>query len=427
MSRVDQAFVPVWSRARLPVEQRSRLNENHSGVRATDGALSGLKVCFVAGTLGPGGAERQLYYILRALRNAGADARVLCLDRNGFWESEILKIGVPVVWVGGSGLKLGRLLRIISELRKHRPQVVQSQHFFTNSYAALSSWALRLGSIGALRSNGVMETLDCGRFGGWLNLQTPNLLAANSRAALQYALEQGQSESKLFHLPSVVDTNQWTPASPHPPRPLRLLAVGRLVRAKRFDRFLSVLAGLRHDYHQEVKGVIVGDGPLQGELETQAQRFGLQSSVIEFRGRVDDPAPVYREMDALVVTSDFEGTPNVILEAMASGLPVIATRVGGVPEVVHHGKNGLIVDADDVDGMIDGVNKLIANPHLRARLGKAARAYVECHHSLDCLPGRLVELYNKALHGKFVGLESSEQQSIHATPSAAHSTSVLNG
>ncbi len=355
--------------------------------------FSSTKICFIAGTLRQGGAERQLFHILNALRRNGALPRVLCLEQAGFWEDRIRQLGVPVTWIGQSSSRLLRVMKILRELWSERPHFIQSQHFFTNSYAAVSARMLGSGSIGALRSNGAMEAQDCGRLGGWLNLRTPELLAANSSAALRYALERGRLPNRLFLLPSVVDTAQIKPAPGPAPGTLRLLAVGRLVQAKRFDRFLTVLARLRKQFDEDVKGILVGEGPLRPELEAQAAQLGLTPSVMEFRGAAAEIAPFYSQADILVMTSDYEGTPNVLLEGMAAGLPIVSSRVGGVPEVLHSGENGITVASEDLDGLQRALTDLISNPQLRQRLGKNARAYVERHHSLERLPVRLSQLY----------------------------------
>src|SRR5262245_17804632 len=96
-------------------------------------SLSRLKLCFLAGTLEQGGAERQLYYILEALCQAGANPRLLSLDQGGFWEPKLQELGVRVTWVG-AGSRWQRLLRIVKELRKDCPDILQSQHFYTNAY-----------------------------------------------------------------------------------------------------------------------------------------------------------------------------------------------------------------------------------------------------------------------------------------------------
>src|SRR5215510_2403397 len=104
--------------------------------------LPKLNICFVAGTLGQGGAERQLYYMLRELRENGATPRLLSLTRGEFWESRISELGVPITWIGESPSRLKRLSKIIATLRAEPPDVLQSQHFYTNLYVAGAARAL---------------------------------------------------------------------------------------------------------------------------------------------------------------------------------------------------------------------------------------------------------------------------------------------
>ena len=106
---------------------------------------------------------------------------------------------------------------------------------------------------------------------------------------------------------------------------------------------------------------------------------------------------VYHQAAICVLTSDFEGTPNVLLEAMASGLPVVATRVGGVPGIVRHGETGFLLDPDDLDGLTAALVELVRNSQLRTGMGRRARTYVEENQSLHRLPVYLSELYQKAL------------------------------
>jgi len=93
-----------------------------------------MRVCFVAGTLGRGGAERQLIFMLRALREEGIETKLLCLTSGEALESEVRESGVDVEWVGQSPGRLARLLRIISSIRKYRPDIIQSSHFYTNTH-----------------------------------------------------------------------------------------------------------------------------------------------------------------------------------------------------------------------------------------------------------------------------------------------------
>jgi glycosyltransferase involved in cell wall biosynthesis len=366
--------------------------------------LSSVNVCFLAGTLQNGGAERELFHILQALCQAGAAPRLLSVDRGEFWEDKIRALGVPVTWVGNGRSRLARLLRILKELRKDPPDVLQSQHFFTNAYAAVAARLLRVAGIGAMQNNGHSEVSACGALGGWLGLHLPAIIAANSRMAIQYAVAKGVRPSRLYFLPNIVDTTWFKPSVAPSAQPLTLIAVGRLVKQKRVDRFISILGRLRTDFQLNVRGLIVGSGrpdeDLRPVLEAQARSLGLLPDAIEFRGDVSDMRSVYHEGAVCVLTSDFEGTPNVLLEAMAAGLPVVATRVGGVPEIVLNGQTGFLFEPDDINGLATALAELVKNSELRMEMGRRARAHIEQTHAPERLPAHLRTLYQLALPGK---------------------------
>lgn len=362
--------------------------------------LSKLKLCFLAGTLEHGGAERQLFYILQTLCNAGASVRVLSLDQGEFWEKRIHDMGVAVTCVGARSSKWKRLVRILNEVKKNPPDVLQSQHFYVNAYVSLVAMVLRNAGIGAMRNNGLTEAKESGRVGGWLNLRLPPLIAANSRSAILYARSQGIPSSRLYFLPNVVDVERFRPSSASSGACLTLLAVGRMVKQKRFDRFISLIARLR-ELRLAVRGLIVGPGArtedLRPELENQARSLGLFPDSIRFENSASDMRPFYHGSAACVLTSDFEGTPNVLLEAMASGLPVLGTRVGGVPEIVKHRHTGFLVEPADLDGLTINAAKLLKSAQLRCEMGARARRFVEDNHALHRLPAYLGRLYDLAL------------------------------
>ena len=359
--------------------------------------LSQLRVCWLAGTLGQGGAERQLFYLVQTLRQSGANVRVLSLDQGAFWEQRIREMGVTVDWVGQERSRLKRLFRIAKELKRQPVDVIQAQHFYTNTYASLAARLANCKAIGAMRSNGTFDVLQCGRLAGRMNLRLPGMLAANSKSAIRYALAQGVQAARLYFLPNAVDTERFNPAASEVQRPLTLVAVGRLTREKRFDRFLSLLHAVRNEHRLNVRGLIVGptrpDQDLRPELEQQASALGLLPHGVQILGSVSDVSSLYQQADICVLTSDHEGTPNVLLEAMATGLPVVATKVGGVPDIVFHGQTGFLAASHDLKGLEQAIVSLIRNPELRIGMGTRARAYVEATHSLQQLPARLNALY----------------------------------
>lgn len=359
--------------------------------------LSKLKVCFLAGTLGQGGAERQLFYKLSVLRACGADVRLLCLT-HGFWEDRIKGLGVPVIYTGSKS-RLKCFFRIVAELRRYSPAIFQSAHFYTSAYVGAAARLLRIPGVGAMRSDGFFEMRDAGRIRGWLNLRSPQRIVANSHAAIRFAIKHGVRPERLHFLGNVVDTAHWKAGVRSGHEGIRLIGVGRFYDAKRFDRFLSVLARLRRDAGRPVTGVLVGDGPLRAQLEKDAHDLGLLPGGVEFKGNMVDVAPIYREADICVLTSEHEGTPNVLLEAMSSGLPVVATRVGGVPGIIKEGETGFVVD--DEAGLYAALLKLVDDPAGRAQMGQRARSFVEQNHALRGLPGKLADLYRQMFSAPF--------------------------
>lgn len=355
--------------------------------------LRNLRISFIAGTLAQGGAERQLYYILGALVRAGADIRVLCLTSGEFWEERITALGIPVIHVGQRESRFARLMRIAGEVRRHRPMIVQSQHFYTNPYAALAARMTGGCEIGAIRNDVISEIAANGRVLGPLCLRLPRRLAANSRAAIETALRLGARPRKILLLPNVIDTDHFSPSESAERDRIRIVTAGRLVEQKRIDRFLRIVAAVRARTARPVEVEIFGRGPLLDDLRSLARDLGLPDDVLRFTDVVADARKIYRDADIFMLTSDFEGTPNVVLEAMSSGLPVIATSVGGTVELIEDGESGFLSGADEIEKMISACIELIESPDLRSKVGARARARVVSRYSLDALPGILSEFY----------------------------------
>jgi glycosyltransferase involved in cell wall biosynthesis len=360
--------------------------------------LVGLKVCFLAGALGQGGAERQLYYMLCTLQQHGAEPRVLCLTRGEFWEDRIRELGVPVRWVGANRSRIRRVRQIMAELRANPPDLLQSQHFYTNIYVTAAARALGLREIGALRNNGINEVGEFSRLFGRFSLRAPRVIAANSRSGIENAVTLGVPRSRLRFLPNVVDTSQFTPSRRLDNKAVQLLTVGRMVPQKRFDRFLRTLARVRARSRTPVRGAIVGDGPLRVQLESYAATLALVPSDLQFHAVEPEMASVYQDADVLVLTSDWEGTPNVVLEAMACGLPVVATRVGGLTDILRDGETGRLVEPNDEVGLAAAVLQLVTNSEKRRAYGRRAREFVEQYHALPRLASDLGGLYDAVLH-----------------------------
>lgn len=353
----------------------------------------------MAGTLGRGGAERQLLYSLSSLKNSSVTTRVLCLTNSEPLEDGIRNLGVPVSWVGSSPSHLLRLAKVVQSVRHQPADIVQAVHFYTNIYVALAARICGATSIGAIRSDLASELIGS-RATGQAQLRLPHYLIANSRLARERALAMGRSPERVLLVENAVNREEFPyQQSSHRPtsREVRMLFVGRLVSEKRCDRFLRLASALgRSLQDRRIEARIVGNGPQMGALRLLHRGLGLSSSDVQFLGEVEDMGPAYRWADFLVLTSDHEGTPNVVLEAMSCGVPVISTAVGGVPDLLGSGR-GLLVLPDDEATLADAASRLAQDAGLREQLSVRAHDYVTSHYSLETLRARLESVYTDAL------------------------------
>jgi len=179
-------------------------------------------------------------------------------------------------------------------------------------------------------------------------------------------------------------------------------AVGRLERQKRFDVLLEAFARLAPSRPQ-LRLLIAGEGSLRGELTAQIDRLGLatgrdnDTARCRLLGQWNDIAQFHHAIDLLVQSSEYEGTPNVVLEAMAFETPVVATDVGGTAELVHHETHGLIVPPGDIDALAAAITQALDDPTAAATRATAARIRVEGDLSFDRRMQRVEAIYDELI------------------------------
>lgn len=354
-----------------------------------------MKICFLAGTLGPGGAERQLYYYLKSLIETGHSPYVLCLTKGGFWEKPILDLGIPVIWVGQSSNRLIRLFCIGKEIRQRPTEIIHSQHFHTNLYAYVVGITLHKKAIGSLRSDVFSEIKSLGWLGR-LSFHLPALLVANSKAAIVTAETLKKPKNRLFFLPNVVDTNYFFP----PPvrdylEELQVIFVGTIWAPKRVDRIIRIAKKcLEEDL--DICFKLYGDGEDKQQLSRFANELGVLNKNLHFMGQIVDVRTAYHHGDILLLTSDYEGTPNVVLEAMACGLTIVSTNVGDVNRLITNEINGFILDFPNIEEKAVNLFRAIINDrNIRINMGIINRKIIEREFSRDYLSPVLSDLYSR--------------------------------
>jgi glycosyltransferase involved in cell wall biosynthesis len=358
-----------------------------------------------------GGTERQVLNLARGLDPAVFELHVGCLGRSGDFLTQAGEFCGRL-----SEYKIRRLygpaahaaqFRFARRLRRDRIQIVHSYGFYSNVFALpaarLAGVPVVLASIRDIgdplsaRQRLVQRFVCCAAHG----------IVANAEAVRSRLVEQGYRREKI----AVIRNGVVLPPKPAPdgrfrrdhliPPDVPLVGViSRLNPLKGIEYFLDAAARLSARFGP-ARFVVVGDGidPYYREsLERRTAALGLAGKVI-FTGFRLDMESVVAELDVSVLPSLSEGLSNVLLESMAAGIPVVATRVGGNPEVVEDGATGFLVPPRDSDALVDAVARLLSNPALAADFGQAGRKRAEREFSVSRLVAETENLYRKLLAG----------------------------
>ncbi len=232
---------------------------------------------------------------------------------------------------------------------------------------------------------------------------------AVSRDLARYLVSRiGVGERRITHICNGVDTKHFTPAASGNNRGLLpenfrdagltiIGTVGRIQAVKNQRVLLEAFAAIRSQnpaLREKLRLVIVGNGPLLGDLRQQARSLGIdQESWLP--GDRTDISELLRGFDVFALPSLNEGISNTILEALASGLPVVASRIGGNPELIEDGATGALVTSGDVAGLANALARYVTQPEVRKQHGEAARKLAVERFGLDAMVGQYQALYDR--------------------------------
>ncbi len=375
-----------------------------------------MRIAFVIDNLGSGGAQRQVTELAIRLRASGrAETRVLVYHPQDFFRPALREAGVPVVDVPrASGLDPRLPWRIGRHLRAEGIEVV---HAFLTT-AALWTWlavrslprrsrpvflaAERSALVEAFRHDTRVRRLVYAR---------SDAVTVNATPMLDQIHEHlGTPRERLHYLPNGIDLEAWDAAGAEAPpleiepAGLRIALVGGLRPEKNHALLFEALERLGPERTADwrvwcIGGRTAGAGPAR-EIEQDIERRGL-GGIVRLAPPVRNVAAVLARMDALVLCSVFEGFPNVVLEAMASRLPVVATRVGDVPNLVVPGGSGFLVGPGDAAGLAAALDRLASLPAAeRAALGARGRARVEERFRMEAVADAHLALYRRLAGGR---------------------------
>jgi glycosyltransferase involved in cell wall biosynthesis len=221
-------------------------------------------------------------------------------------------------------------------------------------------------------------------------------IAAVSRAIARYAVEEvGLRPGQVTTVHNgIADGVAPAPERREAGRPVTFIATGRLAPVKNHPLLLRAFAHVAREL-PETRLLLVGDGPQRAEIERLVDQLGVRGAV-SLLGFRSDVGRLLASADAYVLSSRYEGISMALLEAMQSGLPAVATRVGGIPETVVDGETGLLVAPDDEPALRQAMLRLARDPDLRLALGSRARELQAREFSLAATTRRYLELYGAA-------------------------------
>lgn len=359
-----------------------------------------LRVVHIVLSLDVGGLERNVINQVREGRALGQTVWVICLERPGVLASRVEDLGGYVECLNKRpGVRLGLIVKLRSVLREIRPDIIHTHQISTLFYAGLAARLLRRARIvhtehGLPHFATRSKTRWLGRLSG---LHCDLFFCLTREMALEVKKYRIVPGSRVRVIRNGIDTSSYR--KPGDPKAIRQLltipsgapvigTVARLAEIKRHDLLIRSFAQVKRacpDAHL----LIVGDGPQKPELEGLVRELGL-AECVRFAGYQTNINEYLHAMDCFALTSRSEGMPQAVLEASVAHLPVVASRVGGLPDVIDDGHTGVLFEPGDEETLTRELLAIIQDKELARRLGDAASARVRSLYGI----GRMAREYH---------------------------------
>ncbi len=352
------------------------------------------------------GGTMQVLYLLRGLRQRGVEAALIC-PRGAPLERLATEAGVEVFAVPYAGdLDLGLVVRVFRIVRRYRPDLT---HLHSRRGAdTLGLLGARLAARGrVVVSRRVDDPLPRGLLTRLRYVTLPDHVVAVSQGIRRVLLEAGVPAERVSQVYSAVDASAYQSALTRDAARARLglpgdsavvVVVAQLIPRKGHRFLLDAVPRIRAR-HPRLQVLFVGDGELRDALAARVDADGL-GGVVRLLGHREDVADILRAADLLAHPATLEGFANVAMQAMAAGIPVVSSAVGGMPESVRDGENGLLVRPADPAALADAIDRLLCDPDLRRRLGERGRAIVESEFTVDAMVQGNLRVYERLLAGR---------------------------
>lgn len=352
--------------------------------------------------LGQGGSERQLTVTALELQKAGYDIHVACVTPTGIRGDELRAAGIPVasfpIWTLASLFTVREGLRLASYIRRHRIELVHSFDVPMNIFGIPFAWLARPRVL--LSSQRAHRELTPGLYHRLLRItdRLVNGIVVNCEAMRTHLIADERVAVERIRLCyNGIDTTRFHPGAERPPEFGEASLVVGAVCALRKEKGLATLVDAFSRVHTQVPGMklaIVGSGVCLEELEQQAAALGVAEKTV-FLPETSEVPRLLRGIDVFVLPSLSEALSNSLMEAMASGCCPIASRVGGNPELVTPGENGLLFEKGDACGLAAALSQVIGDEAYRRKLAAQSVVRIEREFSLQASARRMAEIYSE--------------------------------
>jgi glycosyltransferase involved in cell wall biosynthesis len=345
----------------------------------------------------PGGTEQQMTELVRRLDRNRFDVHVICFHREGSWLPRV-EACAPVVEFPISGFTrpatVARAAEFARWCRSHRIAVVHTCDLYANTFAlpaaAVAGVPVRIGSRRELAPD---------KSPGQIALQRQayrcaHAVVANSAAAAHHLRREGVPADRIRVISNGIQPDRFACARTNGPL-TNILTVANLRREKAHEVLFAAIARLA-PRHPAIRLRVAGNGPRADELRALALSLGIADRVA-FLGHREDVHTLLADADLFVLPSRSEAFPNSVVEAMAAGLPVIASGVGGLLELVEPGRTGVLVPPDDPAALASAIERLVGDPSCARALGDAARRTIIERYSFDRMVQAFEDLYRSLL------------------------------
>ncbi|HXJ33871.1 MAG TPA: glycosyltransferase [Candidatus Eisenbacteria bacterium] len=371
-----------------------------------------VRIAYVIGELGTGGAEYQLYELVRGLDRRRYLPRVFALATGGYWAARLRELGVDVRELRHvRSADLSRLLTLRRGLAEFAPQILHTVLWSGNAYGRLASVGLRIPVVITAERNVVRRPAWQIVFERALDVVTDRYLV-NSQAIVGELVDHGRlPRRKMQVIHNGIDLGRLPAFDPDrrvaraalgfdPVRRL-VVQVGRLEAQKDYPTFLAAAARVAARF-PDVDFLVVGEGGLRADLEGVARGLGIAERV-RFTGVRHDVPALLAGCDVCTLTSLYEGLPNVVIEAMATGAVAVATDVGGARELVASGETGYVVPARDVEAVASATTAVLADPERARAMAVAARRRIEAGFTVEAMVRDTSAAYDELLRAAGAG------------------------